>query len=154
EGSATSASMILPNVGLVGPPADDLRGPVIARYRGGAVHAGEIAREIGDFGVTSTAALRENPALLESSARHPLNVAVLQQAALDEQLFSDSDLVAKVYDYQRELLAEKFAASRGGVKSRITSATLTEALKSAYCGEIDYNALNAMPDYIQRRSAL
>jgi len=94
---------------LMSPPAEDLRGPVVAKFEGGEVRAGEILRHLRNTPEFDNPAFREDPAKLQDFIRNYTNRALRYEAALDAGIHRDPDIVARVFDYQRTLISERYA---------------------------------------------
>lgn len=119
-GADVTTSTAITPVELVSPPVSDQSGPVVARYKGGALRAGELARALRDLPPGTEVALRNDPARLEQFVREQLQRSLTYQAALDAGLHRDPTVQARLYDYQRTLLADRYVA---GLRERANSIT-------------------------------
>jgi peptidyl-prolyl cis-trans isomerase C len=109
EEEGTTAT-IIQRVQLVSAPQEDQRGPVVARYKGGEIRAGELLRWLKGRSEYSDARFREDFRRLEDLLKQYLDGTLRYQAALNAGLQRDPDISTRLYDYQRNLLSERYAA--------------------------------------------
>jgi tetratricopeptide (TPR) repeat protein len=105
--SATTAP-VSDRVLLVSPPESDAQGPVIARYRGRDIHAGELERALRSLSGYRGILIQPDEKKLEKIIEDYLDRDLAYQAALDNDYQFAPDLNARIYEYQRAILIERF----------------------------------------------
>jgi tetratricopeptide (TPR) repeat protein len=106
-----TTSTVIQRVQLVAAPQEDQRGPVIARYKGGEIHAGEFLRFLQRRPEYTDPHFREDPRKLEDLLKQYLASQLRYQAGLDAGIQRDPDISARLFDYQKTLIAERFAVT-------------------------------------------
>lgn len=109
EPGQTSGTVVR-EVELLNPPEDYREGPVVARFRGGEVRAGAIARAVRDLPAEVERALQNDSGRMADFVRKYLNRELLYRAGLDAGLHRDPAIQSRLFDYQRMLIAERYAA--------------------------------------------
>lgn len=93
---------------LISPPAQDLRGPVIATVKGHEIHAGEIARALRNTGTRARTMYENDPKQLQAMIADYVNKSVAYYAAIDRDLFAEPAIHARMYDAQRIMLEQAY----------------------------------------------
>lgn len=112
-----TTSTVIQRVQLLSVPQQDERGPVVARYKGGVIHAGEFLRYLKARPEFLDTHFREDPRRLEDLLKQYVTVALRYQAGEDAGVQRDPDISTRLYDYQRTLVAERYLAQEK-LKSR------------------------------------
>lgn len=122
-----TTSTIIQRVQLVSAPAEDQRGPVVAQYKGATIRAGEFLRFLRGRPEFMDPHFRDDPRKLEDLLKQYLSRTLRYQAALDADIQKDPDVSARLYEYQRTLIAERYA-----VEIRQNAQTVTTAQVQDY----------------------
>lgn len=102
-----SASMIR-RVELISPPLEDSQGPVVAHLRGDDIHAGEVSRVLRESPEFRKALAEEDTDRLYQLIDEELNRTLLYRAAVDAGYHRNPDISQALYDYQREMIGQRF----------------------------------------------
>ena len=97
---------------LASPPAQDFQGPVVAIMGDTELHAGEVARALGGLKTYKEMVQSGEVKNYETLVNQQLERALVYKAAVDAGIADDPDLAARVYDYQRTLISERFLEKR------------------------------------------
>lgn len=97
----------------IGPPeagssAEDRRGPVVAKFTGGEVHAGEVDREMRKRPGYQAALARADRAEAEKAVEEALNRALVYRAAIEAGYDRDPDVAARLREYRKTLVSERY----------------------------------------------
>lgn len=95
-------------VELIRPPGEDATGPVVARFRGEAIHLGEIDREIADSVLSGTIQKLKSVSELEAEVSEYLDKALVYRAAIDAGVNRNPDVTRRLFDYQRDLISQRY----------------------------------------------
>ena len=95
-------------VRLAPPPVQDLQGPVVATMGDTELHAGEVERMLGGLKIYKDMVLSGEVKNYETLVNQQLERALVYKAAVDAGFAADPNLTARVYDYQRTLISERF----------------------------------------------
>ncbi|MGI8906613.1 MAG: peptidyl-prolyl cis-trans isomerase [Candidatus Sumerlaeaceae bacterium] len=125
--SAGSTITVVQRVELLNPPQEDLRGPVLARFKGGEILAGELLRWMKDRTEFTDPQLRDDPRRLQQLLNLYMDRVLRYQAAIEAGVQRDPDISARLYDYQRTLISERHA-----VQTRQQSKVVTTAQVQNY----------------------
>lgn len=93
----------------IAPPPEDSKGPVIARFEGGEIHAGEVMRNMGNLSSYQGALLQADEAEFQKFVNSQIDRHLLYRAALDAGLHKAPDVSERLFDYQRTLVTERYA---------------------------------------------
>ncbi len=111
---------------LVAAPAEDLSGPVVATYGGHELRAGEVDRTMRNLGTYKAALSQPDPTEFESFVNQQLERAMAYQAGVDAGFQNDPDIAARLYDYQRTLVSDRYVQDVRKRNSVITTAEMDD----------------------------
>jgi parvulin-like peptidyl-prolyl isomerase len=111
---------------LVAPPAEDSEGPVIARFGGGEIHAGEVMRNMGNLSSYQGALLQADQAEFEKFVNSQIDRHLLYRAALDAGLQKAPDIGERLFDFQRTLVTERYSQAERAKGETVTDAEASE----------------------------
>jgi len=103
---------IIQRVELLNPPPSDLEGPVVARYKGGEIHAGQLLRALEKRPEFLRPDFREDPARLETFLDGIIRDQLAYQAAISADIHKDPDVTERLYDYQKTLITQRYMVDR------------------------------------------
>ena len=103
---------IVQRVELLSKPAPDLRGPVVATYKGGELYAGEVLRALQKRPEFLRADFREDPARLKNFIDSILRENLAYEAAVSAGVLKDPDVSQRLYDYQKSLVTQRYTVDR------------------------------------------
>jgi tetratricopeptide (TPR) repeat protein len=106
QGETTST--IIQHVELINQPAGDLDGPILAKFRGREIHAGEVDRYLHNLPNYQAVFTHGDAQQLTQFVEDYLSRALIYRAAIDADLHRNPDVSEKLYDYQRTLLTERY----------------------------------------------
>ena len=111
DGANTSSTrQFVERVELMQAPAGDKAGPVMAVYNGGEIRGGEILRTLRGTPEFNDPEFRNDPAKLQEFLKTHLKRVIHYEAALSANLQNEPSVMSRLYEYQRSLLAERFAS--------------------------------------------
>ena len=120
EKATNRAVASLSSENLAPPPPQDLQGPVVASMGDSQLHAGEVRRALGGLKTYRDLVLSGEVQNYETLVNQQLERALVYKAALDAGIADDPDMAARVYDYQRTLISERFLEKQKSQSAVIT----------------------------------
>ncbi len=113
---------IVQRVELLSPPIADRQGPVIAEYNGGEIRAGQLLRELQGRPEFHRADFRSDPERLKAFLEGMLRTDMAYEAAVSAGVHKDPDLSARLYDYQKQLVTQRYLTDRRDIALRVENA--------------------------------
>lgn len=113
---------IVQRVELLSPPIVDRQGPVIVEYNGGEIRAGQLLRELKGRPEFHRADFRSDPERLKAFLDGMLRTEMAYEAAVSAGVHKDPDLSARLYDYQKQLVTQRYLTDRRDMALRIENA--------------------------------
>lgn len=103
---------IVQNVELLKPPTADERGPVLVTYKGGEIRTGELYRALAKRPEFLRPDFREDPEKLKNFLEGLVRDELIYQAAVSAGVHKDVDVSARLYDYQKTLVTQRYRTDR------------------------------------------
>lgn len=110
DGVATRT--IVQRVSLIEEPAADIRGPVLADYDGGQVHAGQLLRALEKRPEFLEPDFREDPSRLKEFLQSVIREDLAYEAAVRAGIHKNPDVSQRLYDYQKTLITQRYMTDR------------------------------------------
>lgn len=126
ESEDQTTRTIVQRVELISEPLSDREGPVVARYNGGQIHAGQLLRELQARPEFHRANFREDPEKLKAYVQGMLRTDMAYEAAVSSGVHKDPDVSARLYDYQRQLVTQRYLTDRRDMALRVDNADVEE----------------------------
>lgn len=123
-GSGETTPTIVQRVELISEPIIDRRGPVVASFKGGEVNAGELLRILQHRSEFNNPEFRQDPAKLKQFLEKVLREDLAYEAALAAQLHKDPDVSTRLYDYQKQLITQRFLVDRRDRAMKVDNAAV------------------------------
>jgi parvulin-like peptidyl-prolyl isomerase len=128
-GAGSTTATIVQRVELISEPMQDKRGPVLARYNGGEIHAGQVLRELQHRPEFHSPEFRENPEKLRQYMQNALREEMAYQAAVSAGVHKDADLSARLYDYQKQLITQRYLVDRRDLAMKVDNTQVEQYYK-------------------------
>lgn len=120
--AAGTTATIVQRVEILSEPMADRRGPVLAKYKGGAINAGEILRRLERRPEFHDPAFRQSPERLKAFINTVLREDLAYQAAVGAGVHKDADISTRVFDYQKQLITQRYLVDRKDLALRVDNA--------------------------------
>lgn len=117
DGSTTRT--IVQRVELLSEPIQDQRGPVMAEFDGRKVHAGFVLRMLKHRPEFNDPDFREDPEKLKAFVQSLLRLEMAYAAAVSADVHKDPDVSARLYDYQKQLVTQRYMVDRRDLARQI-----------------------------------
>lgn len=120
KGYGENKTLIVNNVELISPPQADLKGPTIANYSGGKILAGAILRQLKSRPDFNDPNFRNNTEKIQDLIQTYVEKEMAYQAAISSGVQNDPDVSEILYDYQKDLITQRYLAERNNSAQIIT----------------------------------
>lgn len=120
--SRETTPTIVQRVELISEPIVDRRGPVLATFTGGEVNAGELLRILQTRPEFNSPAFRQDPDQLKAFLQKVLREDLAYEAALSAGLHKDPDVSTRLYDYQKQLITQRYLVDRRDQAMKVENA--------------------------------
>lgn len=128
---------VINKVELISEPILDKSGPVLVNYEGSTIHAGAFWRQLKTHPQVNDPAFRNNLENIENLLNEHIDKELAYQAAIKAGVQNDPDISEKLYDYQKNLITQRFLEERFNQSQIVTN----EEVKHYYSAHIsDYVA--------------
>ncbi len=112
ESDGTTTRTVVQRVELLQEPLADVKGPVVATYNGGEIHAGQLLRALEKRPEFLRPDFREDPDKLKEFINSMMRDTLAYEAAVRAGVHKDPDVTERLYDYQKSLVAQRYAVDR------------------------------------------
>jgi tetratricopeptide (TPR) repeat protein len=126
QGGGGTTATIVQRVELIAEPQMDRQGPVLARYSGGEIHAGQVLRELRHRPEFHAPGFRESPERLREFVEGMLDQELAYQAAVSAGVHKDPDVSARLYDYQKQLITQRYLVDRHELAMKVDNAQVEQ----------------------------
>lgn len=135
-GDGATTRTIVQRVELLSEPIQDQRGPVMAEFDGQKVHAGYVLRMLKHRPEFNDPDFREDPGKLKAFVQNLLRLEMAYQAAVSADVHKDPDVSARLYDYQKQLITQRYMVDRKDLAREIQTADV-KAYYEAHADEFN-----------------